>query len=91
MILDTLVSEEVVDVPVNVQPQVPAVRVVPRIVEFPQTKLIDRVVDFAVVRRRLLLTVRTVQQTEEISQVRSFDKVDMHVAVRGQAPMVQTA
>ena len=40
--------EELVDVPVNMKPQVPAVQVVPRTMELPLTEFIDRVVDIPV-------------------------------------------
>merc|ERR1712064_129760 len=80
----------VVDVPVIMQRQVPAVQRVQKMVEVPQLQFIDRVVDIPVVQQRQVPTVQTVQQTIEIPQMQYIDKVvDVPVVQVMQVPQLQ--
>ena len=78
------------DVPVVMQRQVPAVKVVQKTVEVPQTQFIDRVVDTPVVQQRQVPTVQMVQKTMENPQAQFLDEVvGMPVVVQRKVPMVQ--
>ena len=83
-------TDKVIDVPVIMQRQVPAVQVVRKTVEVPQTQFIDRVVDTPVVQQRQVPTVQTVQKTMENPQAQFLDEVvGMPVVVQRKVPMVQ--
>ena len=55
--------DKLVDVPVDMPRQVPAVQVAQRTAEIPQVQFIDRVVDASVVQQRQVPMVQTVQKT----------------------------
>ena len=82
--------EQVVDVPVDVPRQVPAVQVVQKTANVPQTHFIDRAEDISVMQQRQAPTVQTIREAVEISQAQFRDKVDgMPVLVQHKVPMVQ--
>ena len=84
------VSDKVVDVPVDMQRQAPAVQVVNKTAEVPQIRFIDRVVDTPVVQQRQVPTVQTVQKTMGNPQAQFLDAVvSMPVVVQRKVPMIQ--
>ena len=85
-------TDNVVDIPVHMQRQVPAVQVVRKTVEDPQTQFIDGVVDTPVVQQRQVPTVQTAQKTMENLQAQFLDEVvGTPVAVQHQVSMVADA
>ena len=88
-VLQAQVIDKVVDVPVDMQRQAPAVQVVQKTAEVPQIWF-NRVVDTPVVQQRQVPTVQTVQKTMENSQAQFLDEVvGMSVVVQSKVPMVQ--
>ena len=82
--------DKLVDVPVDMPRQVPAVQVVQKTAEIPQVQFIDSVVDASVVQQRQVPTAQTVQKTMQNPRARFLDEVvGMHVLVQHKVPMVQ--
>ena len=82
--------DKVVDVPVVMQKQVPAIQKVQKTVEVPQVQLIDKVVDMLVVLQRHVTIIQKVQRTVEAPQVHYTDKiVDVPLVLQRQVPTIQ--
>ena len=79
--------DKLVDVPVDMPRQVPAVQVAQKTAEIPQVQFIDSVVDASVVQQRQLPTA---QKTMQNPRARFLDEVvGMPVLVQHKVPMVQ--
>ena len=67
-------SNRVVDVPIMMQRQVPAIQKIQKTVKVPQMQFIDKV-DVPVVMQRQVPTIQKVQKTVEVVEVQFIDRI----------------
>ena len=80
--------QQILDVPVALQWQVPMVQKVQKTVEVPQVQYIGKIGDVSVVTQGQVPTIQTVQRTVGVPQVQFPDRVvDVPVALQTQVPV----